>query len=91
MQVELINSTHSIPDAVMLAIKTPVGTILHTGDIKIDFSQIDEKVIDLNRIAELGNKGILALLSDSTNSERKGFTMSEKSVGAVFDKLFMDC
>lgn len=88
MQVEFINSNHSIPDAVMLAITTPVGTILHTGDFKIDYTPIDDKVIDLNRIAELGNKGILALLSDSTNSERKGFTMSESSVGEVFDRLF---
>ena len=61
MQVEFINSNHSIPDAVMLAITTPVGTILHTGDFKIDYTPIDDKVIDLNRIAELGNKGILAL------------------------------
>ena len=90
MQVEFISSNHSIPDAVMLAIKTPVGTILHTGDFKIDYTPIDDKVIDLNRIAELGNEGILALLSDSTNSERKGFTMSESSVGEVFDKLFLN-
>lgn len=90
MQVEFINSNHSIPDAVMLAITTPVGTILHTGDFKIDYTPIDDKVIDLNRIAELGNKGILALLSDSTNSERKGFTMSESSVGEVFDRLFLN-
>lgn len=90
MQVEFINSNHSIPDAVMLAITTPVGTILHTGDFKIDYIPIDDKVIDLNRIAELGNKGILALLSDSTNSERKGFTMSESSVGEVFDRLFLN-
>lgn len=90
MQVEFINSNHSIPDAVMVAITTPVGTILHTGDFKIDYTPIDDKVIDLNRIAELGNKGILALLSDSTNSERKGFTMSESSVGEVFDRLFLN-
>ena len=90
MQVEFINSNHSIPDAVMLAITTPVGTILHTGDFKIDYTPIDDKVIDLNRIAEIGNRGILALLSDSTNSERKGFTMSESSVGEVFDRLFLN-
>ena len=89
--VEFIRSCHSIPDSVMLAITTPVGTILHTGDFKIDYTPIDGKQMDLGRIAELGNKGILALMSDSTNSERKGFTMSEKSVGAVFDKLFMNC
>ncbi|MCI9246112.1 MAG: RNase J family beta-CASP ribonuclease [Clostridia bacterium] len=90
MQVEFIRSNHSIPDAVMLAINTPVGTVLHTGDFKIDYTPIDDKVVDLGRIAELGNKGILALLSDSTNSERKGFTMSESSVGEVFDKLFLN-
>ena len=90
IQIEFINSNHSIPDAVMLAISTPVGTILHTGDFKIDYTPIDDKVIDLGRIAELGNNGILALLSDSTNSERKGFTMSESSVGEVFDRLFLN-
>ena len=89
--VEFIRSCHSIPDSVMLAITSPAGTILHTGDYKIDYTPIDGKPMDLGRIAELGNKGILALMSDSTNSERKGFTMSEKSVGAVFDKLFMNC
>ena len=90
IQIEFINSNHSIPDSVMLAINTPVGTILHTGDFKIDYTPIDDKVINLGRIAELGNKGILALLSDSTNSERKGFTMSESSVGEVFDRLFLN-
>ena len=89
--VEFIASCHSIPDSVMLAITTPAGTILHTGDFKIDYTPIDGKPMDLGRIAELGNKGILALMSDSTNSERKGFTLSEKSVGEVFDKLFMNC
>ncbi len=89
--VEFISSCHSIPDAVMLAITTPAGTILHTGDFKIDYTPIDGKQMNLGRIAELGNKGILALMSDSTNSERKGFTMSESSVGEVFDKLFMNC
>ena len=89
--VEFIRSCHSIPDSVMLAITTPAGTILHTGDFKIDYTPIDGKPMDLGRIAELGNKGVLALLSDSTNAERKGFTMSESSVGEVFDKLFMNC
>ena len=90
-KVEFISSSHSIPDSVMLAINTPVGTILHTGDFKIDYTPIDGKIMDLGRIAELGGKGILALMSDSTNSERKGFTMSESSVGEVFDKLFLHC
>ena len=90
-KVEFIRSSHSIPDSVMLAITTPVGTILHTGDFKIDYTPIDGQLMDLGRIAELGNKGILALMSDSTNAERKGFTMSESSVGEVFDKLFLHC
>ncbi len=90
-KVEFIRSSHSIPDSVMLAITTPVGTILHTGDFKVDYTPIDGHRMDFGRIAELGNKGILALMSDSTNSERKGFTMSESSVGEVFDKLFTNC
>ncbi len=90
-KVEFIRSSHSIPDSVMLAITTPAGTVLHTGDFKIDYTPIDGKIMDFGRIAELGNKGILALMSDSTNSERKGFTMSESSVGEVFDKLFLHC
>ena len=89
MKVEFIRSNHSIPDSVALAIHTPVGTVIHTGDFKIDYTPIDGSIIDLGRIAELGNKGVLALLSDSTNAERKGFTMSEKSVGDVLDKLFV--
>ena len=90
MSVEFIRSSHSIPDAVALAINTPVGTIIHTGDFKVDFTPIDGKIMDVGRLAELGNKGVLALMSDSTNSERKGFTMSESSVGQVFDKLFLN-
>ena len=90
-KVEFIRSTHSIPDSVMLAITTPVGTVLHTGDFKVDYTPIDGKMMDFGRIAELGNKGILALMADSTNAERKGFTMSESSVGEVFDKLFIHC
>ena len=89
--VEFIRSSHSIPDSVMLAITTPTGTILHTGDFKVDYTPIDGKLMDFGRIAEIGNKGVLALMSDSTNSERKGFTMSESSVGEVFDKLFLHC
>ena len=91
MQVEFIRSSHSIPDAVMLAIHTPVGTVVHTGDFKVDYTPIDGQEMDLGRIAELGNKGVLALLADSTNAERKGFTMSEKSIGPVFDNLFEGC
>lgn len=90
MKIEFIRSNHSIPDAVALAIHTPVGIVIHTGDFKIDYTPIDGEIIDLGRIAELGNKGVLALLSDSTNAERKGFTMSERSVGEVLDKLFVN-
>ena len=90
-KVEFIRGSHSIPDAVMFAIKTPVGTILHTGDFKVDYTPIDGQRMDFGRIAELGNKGVLALMSDSTNAERKGFTMSESFVGEVFDKLFTNC
>ena len=90
IKVEFIRSSHSIPDSVMLAITTPAGTVLHTGDFKVDYTPIDNQLMDLGRIAELGNKGILALLSDSTNADRKGFTMSESSVGEVFDRLFQN-
>ena len=90
-KIEFIRSSHSIPDSVMLAIKTPAGTVLHTGDFKVDYTPIDGKIMNFGRIAELGNQGILALMSDSTNAERKGFTMSESSVGEVFDKLFLHC
>ena len=89
--IEFIRSSHSIPDSVMLAITTPAGTILHTGDFKVDYTPIDGQLMDLGRIAELGQQGILALMSDSTNAERKGFTMSERSVGEVLDKLFLNC
>ena len=91
MKVEFIRSSHSIPDAVMLAIHTPAGTVIHTGDFKVDYTPIDGQMMDLTRLAELGKEGVLALLSDSTNSERKGFTMSEKSVGPVFENLFEGC
>ncbi len=91
MKVEFIRSCHSIPDAVILAIHTPIGTVIHTGDFKIDYTPIDGETMDIGRLAELGNKGVVALLSDSTNSERKGYTMSESSVGEVFDKLFLNC
>ena len=90
-QVEFIRSSHSIPDSVMLAITTPAGTVLHTGDFKVDYTPIDGQIMNFGRIAELGGQGILALMSDSTNAERKGFTMSECSVGDVFEKLFMNC
>ncbi|MBR6572753.1 MAG: ribonuclease J [Clostridia bacterium] len=87
-KVEFIHVNHSIPDAVGLAIKTPAGTIVQTGDFKIDTTPIDDRVIDLTRFAEIGRKGVLALLSDSTNAERPGYTMSERIVGESFSNLF---
>ncbi len=90
-KIEFIQSTHSIADSVMVAIHTPVGVIVHTGDFKVDFTPIDGRVMDFARLAELGKQGVLALMSDSTNSEREGFTMSESTVGKVFDNIFADC
>jgi len=87
-RVEFIRSNHSIPDAVAIAFHTPVGVVLHTGDFKIDSTPIEGKMIDLTRIGELGKKGILALMSDSTNVERPGYTMSESTVGTAFDEIF---
>lgn len=86
--VEFIHVNHSIPDAVAVAVETPVGTVVQTGDFKIDTTPIDGDVIDLARFAELGKKGVLALLSDSTNAERPGFTPSERIVGESFSHLF---
>ena len=90
-KVEFIQSTHSIADSMAFAIHTPVGIIVHTGDFKVDYTPIDGKVMDFARLAELGKQGVLALMSDSTNSEREGFTMSEKTVGKVFEKIFNGC
>jgi len=87
-RVEFIHVTHSIVDAVMLAITTPAGTILHTGDFKIDSSPLDGQVMDLPTIAEYGTRGVLALFSDSTNSERAGFTPSETTVIERLDEIF---
>jgi len=86
--VEFIRSNHSIADAVALAIHTPLGTVVHTGDFKIDSSPINGEMIDLTRFGELGKKGVLALMSDSTNAERPGFTMSESLVGHTFETVF---
>ena len=90
-KVEFIRLTHSIADSVAMAITTPVGTVFHTGDFKVDYTPIDGKPMDLQRIAEIGNKGVLLLMSDSTNVQRPGHTMSERSVGREFDKIFMNC
>lgn len=89
-KVEFIRSTHSIADSVALAITTPAGVIVHTGDFKIDFTPIQGEMIDLQRFAELGKKGVLLLMCDSTNVERPGYTMSERSVGGIIDKIFSD-
>lgn len=86
--VEFIHVNHSIPDAVGLAIKSPAGVIVQTGDFKIDCTPIDGGMIDIARFAQLGSQGVLALLSDSTNAERPGFTESEKIVGESFERLF---
>ena len=89
--IEFINVNHSIADAVALAIKTPLGTIIHTGDFKIDVTPVQGKMIDLPRLGQLGNEGVLALLSDSTNVEKPGHSASERKVGETFDMLFKNC
>lgn len=86
--VEFIKTNHSIVDAAALAIHTPAGVLIHTGDFKVDYTPVYGDRIDLERFAELGNKGVLALMCDSTNAEREGFTPSEKTVGRTFDILF---
>lgn len=88
MKVELIHVNHSIPDSVGVAIHTPAGTIVHTGDFKIDCTPVDGGMINLARFGELGNKGVLALLADSTNAERPGFTPTEQTVRESFERLF---
>ena len=89
--IEFIRVNHSIPDAVALAIRTPLGTVIHTGDFKIDVTPISGGMTDLVRFGELGNEGVLALLSDSTNVETPGYSASERKVGESFDKLFQNC
>ncbi len=87
-KVEFIKTNHSIVDAAALAIYSPAGVVVHTGDFKVDYTPVYGDAIDLQRFAELGRKGVLALMCDSTNAERPGFTPSEKSVGKIFDSLF---
>ena len=89
--IEFIHVNHSIPDAVALAITSPIGTVIHTGDFKIDVTPISGNMTDLVRLGQLGNEGVLALLSDSTNVEKPGHSDSERKVGASFDKLFKGC
>lgn len=89
-RIEFIRTNHSIADATALAIYTPVGIVVHTGDFKVDYSPVFGEPIDLQRFAEIGKKGVLALMADSTNAMRPGFTMSEKTVGKTFDNIFAD-
>jgi ribonuclease J len=89
-RIEFIRTNHSIVDAAALAIYTPAGIIVHTGDFKVDFTPVFGEAIDLPRFGELGKKGVLALMADSTNVERAGYTPSEKTVGKTFDNLFAD-
>ncbi|MDR1391722.1 MAG: ribonuclease J [Clostridiales bacterium] len=87
-KIEFIRSNHSIADAIITLITTPIGNVLHTGDFKIDCTPIDGEMLDLTRVGEIGKEGVLALLSDSTNSERPGYSMSERTVGEEFEKIF---
>ncbi len=89
-KVEFIKTNHSIADACALAITSPVGTIVHTGDFKVDYTPVFGDTIDLQRFAELGKKGVLALMCDSTNAERPGFTNSERTVGKTIDSIFTE-
>nr|WP_312290967.1 ribonuclease J [Clostridium chromiireducens] len=88
-KIEFIRTNHSIADSVSIALHTPIGAIVHTGDFKIDFTPIDGEIIDLQRYAQLGKKGVLLLMADSTNATRAGYTMSEKTVGETLDNLFI--
>ena len=90
MRVEMIRTNHSIQDAIALAIYSPAGTVVHTGDFKVDFTPVFGDAIDLQRFAEIGRKGVLALMCDSTNAERPGYTASEKTVGKAFDTIFSE-
>ncbi len=89
-RIEFIKTNHSIADSAALAIYSPAGLLIHTGDFKIDYTPVFGEMIDLQRFAELGKKGVLALMADSTNADREGFTQSEKTVGRTFDNLFND-
>lgn len=89
-RIEFIKTNHSIQDAAALAIYSPAGIVVHTGDFKVDYTPVFGDAIDLQRFAEIGKKGVLALLCDSTNAERPGFTMSERSVGATFERIFAE-
>ena len=89
-RIEFIKTNHSIADASALAIYSPAGTVVHTGDFKVDYTPVFGDAIDLQRFAEIGKKGVLALMCDSTNAERPGYTMSERTVGRIFDNIFAE-
>jgi ribonuclease J len=89
-RIEFIKTNHSIADASALAIYSPAGIVVHTGDFKVDYTPVFGDAIDLQRFGEIGKKGVLALMCDSTNAERKGFTMSERTVGKTFDNIFAE-
>lgn len=90
LRIEFIKTNHSIVDAAALAIYSPAGTVIHTGDFKVDYTPVYGDAIDLQRFAEIGHKGVLALLCDSTNAERPGFTQSERTLGKLFDSFFLE-
>lgn len=90
LRIEYIKTNHSIVDAAALAIYSPAGTVIHTGDFKVDYTPVYGDAIDLQRFAEIGKKGVLALMCDSTNAERQGFTQSEKTLGRIFDTIFSE-
>lgn len=87
--IEFIKTTHSIPDSVAIAVNTPVGMVVHTGDFKVDYTPINENIMDIHKFAEIGSKGVLVMLADSTNVDRPGYTMSEKTVGDTFNDIFL--
>ena len=90
-RIEMIKTNHSIQDASALAIYSPAGTVVHTGDFKVDYTPVYGDSIDLQRFAEIGKQGVLALMSDSTNAEEEGFTMSERTVGQALGGIFSQC
>ena len=88
VSVEFIKTNHSIADSVAIAVHTPLGVVLHTGDFKVDYTPIDGEAMDFARFAELGKKGVLAMMADSTNVEKSGYTNSEKIVGESLTRIF---